>query len=85
MTTPLHANDSALIRDRPRGDGAEGDWNYVLYWVALDRAVMAYEGTETDVLYGVEMAWRADATAHALLTRGFTFNCQLNVIVPGIK
>jgi hypothetical protein len=41
--------------------------------VAIDRAVMAYKGTETDVLYGVEMAWRADATAHALLTRGFTF------------
>jgi hypothetical protein len=54
----------ALIRDRPRG---------VLYGVAIDRAVMAYKGTETDVLYGVEMAWRADATAHALLTRGFTF------------
>ena len=30
-----------------------------------DRAVMAFKGTETDVLYGVEMAWRADATAHA--------------------
>ena len=27
-----------------------------------DRAVMAYKGTETDVLYGVEMALRADAT-----------------------
>jgi hypothetical protein len=39
----------------------------------IDRAVMAYKGTETDVLYGVEMAWRADATAQALLTRGFTF------------
>jgi hypothetical protein len=24
--------------------------------VAIDRAVMAYKGTETDVLYGVEMA-----------------------------
>ena len=34
---------------------------------------MAYKGTETDVLYGVEMAWRADATARALLTQGFTF------------
>jgi hypothetical protein len=56
----------------------------------IDRAVMAYKGTETDVLYGVAIrpsgdgvikglkltyyiAWRADATAHALLTRGFTF------------
>ena len=47
----------------------------VLYGVAIDvdRAVMAYKGTETDVLYGVEMTRRADATAHALLTRGFTF------------
>jgi hypothetical protein len=26
--------------------------------------VIAYKGTETDVLYGVEIAWRADATAH---------------------
>jgi hypothetical protein len=49
--------------------GTETD---VLYGVAIDRAVMAYKGTETDVLYGVEMAWRDD-TAHALLTRGFTF------------
>jgi hypothetical protein len=32
-----------------------------------DHAMMAYKGTETDVLYGVEMAWRADATAHARL------------------
>jgi hypothetical protein len=39
-------------------------------WFVIDRAVMAYKGTETDVLYGVEMAWRDDATAHALLTRG---------------
>ena len=45
---------------------------YYMAWRS-DRAVMAYKGTETDVLYGVEMAWRADATAHALLTRGFTF------------
>jgi hypothetical protein len=35
---------------------------------------MAYKRTETDVLYGVEMVWMADATAHGLLTpRGFTF------------
>ena len=33
----------------------------------IDIAVMASKGTETDVLYGVEMAWRADATAHARL------------------
>jgi hypothetical protein len=33
----------------------------------------AYKGNETDVLYGVEMAWRADATPHTLLTQGFTF------------
>ena len=52
---------------RKMGSGYENDG------VAIDRAVMAYKGTETDVLYGVEMAWRADATAHALLTRGFTF------------
>jgi hypothetical protein len=41
--------------------------------VAMDRAVMAYKGTETDVQYGVEMAWMADSNARALLTRGFTF------------
>jgi hypothetical protein len=52
MPTPLHANASVLTR-------AETD---VLYGVAMDRAVMAYKGTETRVLYGVEMAWRADAT-----------------------
>ena len=53
--------------------GTETD---VLYGVAIDRAVVAYKGTGTDVLtvlYGVEMAWRADATAHSLLTQGFTF------------
>ena len=50
--------------------GTETD---VLYDVAMDCAVMAYKGTETDVQYGVEMTWRADATAHALLARGFTF------------
>jgi hypothetical protein len=82
-------------------------------WFVIDRAVMAYKETETDVLYGVAvdrarwwrirglkltyyMAWQLtaqwwrikglkltyymawkwrgdDATAHALLTRGFTF------------
>jgi nitric oxide synthase oxygenase domain/subunit len=42
---------------------------------------MAYKGTETDVLYGVEMAWRADATAHARLH--FLTAKWLNVIIPG--
>jgi hypothetical protein len=69
-----NASWRALIRDRPRGDGVQGDWNWRTIWRGnWPRAVMAYKGTETDVLYGVEMAWRADATAHALRTRGFTF------------
>jgi hypothetical protein len=53
--------------------GTETD---VLYGVAIDCAVVAYKETGTDVLtvlYGVEMAWRADATAHLLLMQGFTF------------
>jgi hypothetical protein len=33
--------------------------------VAMDRAMMAYKVPKTDVLYSVEMAWRADATVHA--------------------
>jgi hypothetical protein len=43
--------------------GSETD---ILYGVAMDRAVMVYKGTETDVL--LYMAWRANATACALLT-----------------
>jgi hypothetical protein len=42
---------------------------------------MAYKGTETDVLYGVEMAWRADAAAHASLH--FLTAKWVSVIVPG--
>ena len=52
-----------------RGSQARGT-RLAWQWTA---PVMAYKGIETDVLYGVEMAWRADATAHALLPRGFTF------------
>jgi hypothetical protein len=38
-------------------------------------------GAKTDVLYKMEMARRANATADALLIRGFTL--LLSVVVPG--
>ena len=49
-----------------------------------DRAVMAYKGTETDVLYGVEMAWRADATAHARLMLSFQVNRLSSLVYAGL-
>ena len=55
MPTPLHANASVLTR--------ADSWSVFV----MNLAVMAYKGTETDVLNGVEMAWRADATAQARL------------------
>jgi hypothetical protein len=53
-------------------------------WFVIDRAVMAYKETETDVLYGVEMAWRwrhCSRVAHARLH--FLTAKWLNVIIPG--
>ena len=41
------------------------------------RAVMAYKGTETDVLYGVEMAWRATPLLTRCSREASLFNCQM--------
>jgi hypothetical protein len=44
----------ALIRDRPRGDGVKGDWNWRTIWRGNQIARWwRNKGTETDVLYGV--------------------------------